>query len=58
MNHLIIFIKVFSESDRDVIVELSRNISLGTIGVAFAAGIFYFAGVIRSVHQNCTYMLH
>ena len=40
------FTKLFSESDRDAIVELSRNISLGSIGLAFAAGGFYFVGVM------------
>ena len=40
------FTKLFSESDRDAIVELSRNISLGSIGLAFAAGGFYFSGVM------------
>ena len=52
------FTKLFSESDRDAIIELSRNISLGSIGLAFAAGGFYFAGVMCAhVHGAITIML-
>ena len=50
-------LQLFGESDRDTIVELARNISLASIGLAFVAGIFYFAGVISiHVHEyNKTY---
>ena len=45
-----LYVKLFSDSDRDTIVEVSRNISLASVGVAFAAGLFYFVGVKRSVY--------
>ena len=38
-------IQIFSESDKDVIVEVSRYISIGFFGLAGAAGVFYFLGV-------------
>ena len=47
---MICVIKLFGEGDRDAIVELSRNISLGSIGLALAAGGFYFAGVKPNTH--------
>ena len=32
-----------------MIIEVSRLVSLGFIGLALAAGVFYFAGVINNI---------
>ena len=37
--------QIYGESDKETILELSRNISVGLIALSIAAGLFYFAGV-------------
>ena len=37
--------QLFSDSGKDKIIEVSRDISIGFIGLAAAAGLFYFLGV-------------
>lgn len=44
--------QIFSESDRDTILELSRLVSIGLIALAFAAGLFYFAGVRTTILEE------
>ena len=39
------FIQIFSESDKDTILQLSQQVSVGLIALAFASGFFYFLGV-------------
>ena len=54
-NNIALF-QVFSERNTDTILELSQQFSIGFLALAFAAGLFYFAGVktfeflIGSVH--------
>ena len=45
-----VLFQVFSESNMDTILELSQQFSIGLIALAFAAGLFYFAGVKTFLH--------
>ena len=45
-----VLFQVFSESNTDTILELSQQFSIGLIALAFAAGLFYFAGVETFLH--------
>ena len=42
---VVLLSQIYGESDREAIIELSRNVSLGLIALSIAAGFFYFAGV-------------
>jgi len=42
-----VLLQIFSESNKDTILELSQQVSIGLIALAFAAGFFYFASVIK-----------
>ena len=44
-NVLHFYSKIFSENNRDLILELSQNVSIGLLFVAFTSGLFYFLGV-------------
>ena len=55
-NALHSYSKIFSEIDKDSILELSQNISIGLLFVAFTSGLFYFLGVSHYFFVITVYM--